>query len=190
MKHIFAAAALSAALLSTAAFAAPETYNIDSKHTFPTFEVNHMGYSIQRGRFDKTSGIVTFDKVANAGSVDVTIDVASLNMGFDEWNQHMLDEKFFNAKQHPTMTFKSSKFKFKGDMLTEVDGNLTLLGVTKPVTLKVDLFKCAKHPMLKKDACGANATATIKRSDFGMNAYVPMVGDEIKIALGIEAVKD
>lgn len=190
MKRTLAAAVLSAALVSTAAFAAPENYIIDSKHTFPTFEVNHMGYSIQRGRFDKTRGTITFDKVANSGSVDVVIDVGSLDMGFDEWNQHLLDEKFFNVKQYPTMTFKSSKFKFKGDTLTEVDGNLTLLGVTKPVTLKVDLFKCAPHPMLKKDACGANATATIKRSDFGMGAYVPMVGDEIKIAFGIEAVKD
>ena len=126
---------------------------------------------------------------AKTGSADITIDTASIDMGFDEWNKHM-DEKFFNSAKFPTMTFKSSMFKFKKDHLVEVDGNLTLLGVTKPVVLKVDLFKCALHPMLKKDACGANATTTIKRSDFGMSAYVPMVGDEIKIAFGIEAVKN
>ena len=189
MKRFISAIALSAALAAPA-LAAADTYAIDSKHTFPTFEVNHLGYSIQRGRFDKTSGTITLDMKAKSGSADITIETGSLNMGFDEWNQHMLDEKFFNAAKFPTMTFKSSKFKFKKEQLVEVDGDLTLLGVTKPVKLKVDLFKCAIHPMMKKDACGANATTTIKRSDFGMAAYVPMVGDEIKIAFGIEALKN
>lgn len=189
MKKFVAAIALSAVLVAPV-IAAPESYTVDSKHTFPTFEVNHLGYSIQRGRFDKTSGTITLDMQAKSGSADIVIETGSLNMGFEEWNQHMLDEKFFNAAKYPTMTFKSSKFKFKKDQLVEVDGDLTLLGVTKPVKLTVDLFKCAMHPMMKKDACGANATTTIKRSDFGMGAYVPMVGDEIKIAFGIEAIKN
>ncbi len=189
MKQLIAVAVLFAALAAPV-FAAPDTYTIDSKHTFPTFEVNHLGYSIQRGRFDKTSGTITLDLAAKTGSADITIETGSINMGFDEWNQHMGDEKFFNVAKFPAMTFKSSKFKFKGDKLVEVDGDLTLLGATKPVKLKVDLFKCAMHPMMKKDACGANATTTIKRSEFGMGAYVPMVGDEIKIAFGIEAVKN
>lgn len=188
MKQLFAAAALSAALIAPA-FAAADTYTIDPHHTFPTFEVNHLGYSVQRGRFDKTSGTITLDLAAKTGSVDVTIETGSIDMGFDEWNKHM-DEKFFHVAQFPTMTFKSSKLKFKGDQLTEVDGDLTLMGVTKPVKLNVDLFKCAPHPMMKKDACGANATTTIKRSDFGMSAFIPFVGDEIKIAFGIEAVKN
>lgn len=192
MKQALVVAALSTVLgaaLAAPAFAAPDNYTIDSKHTFPTFEVNHMGFSIQRGRFDKTRGTLTFDSVAKAGSVDVVIDVDSLDMGFDEWNHHMLDENFFDVKKYPTMTFKSSKFKFKGDTLTEVDGDLTLHGVTKPVKLAIDLFKCGQDPM-KKYRCGANATTTIKRTDFGMSAYVPLVGDEIKIAFGVEATKD
>lgn len=188
MKSVLSAIALSAALIAPA-IAAPDTYTIDSKHTFPTFEVSHLGYSIQRGRFDKTSGTITLDLAAKSGSADVAIETGSISMGFDEWNKHM-DEKFFNSAKFPTMTFKSSKFKFKGDKLVEVTGDLTLLGVTKPVLLKVDLFKCALHPMMKKDVCGANATTVIKRADFGMNAFVPMVGDEIKIAFGIEAIKN
>lgn len=188
MKRTLIALSLSAAAL-TSAMAAPETYTIDPNHTFPTFEVNHLGYSIQRGRFDKTSGTITLDLAAKTGSADITIETGSIDMGFEEWNKHM-DEKFLNVAKFPTMTFKSSKFKFKGDTLAEVAGDLTLLGVSKPVTLKVDVFKCAPHPMLKKDACGANATTTIKRSDFGMGAYIPMVGDEIKIAFGIEAIKN
>ena len=188
MKRTLIALSLSAAAL-TSAMAAPETYTIDPNHTFPTFEVNHLGYSIQRGRFDKTSGTITLDLAAKAGSADITIQTGSIDMGFDEWNKHM-DEKFFNVEKFPTMAFKSSKFKFKGDKLVAVDGDLTLRGVTKPVTLTVDLFKCAPHPMLKKDACGANATATIKRSEFGMSEFIPFVGDDIKIAFGIEAVKN
>ena len=189
MKRTLATFAL-ATVFATPAFADADTYTIDSKHTFPTFEINHLGFSIQRGRFDKTSGTITLDMKAKSGSVDVTIDTTSLDMGFDEWNQHLSDEKFFNTAKFPTMTFKSSKLIFKGDKLVEVDGDFTLLGVTKPVTLKVDLFKCAMHPMMKKDACGANATTTIKRSEFGMGTYVPMVGDDVKIAFGIEAVKN
>ncbi len=188
MKRSLIALSLSVAAL-TSAMAAPETYTIDPNHTFPTFEVNHLGYSIQRGRFDKTSGTITLDRVAKTGSADITIQTGSIDMGFDEWNKHM-DEKFFNVEKFPTMTFKSSKFKFKGDTLVAVDGDLTLRGVTKPVTLTVDLFKCAPHPMLKKDACGANATATIKRSEFGMSEFIPFVGDDIKIAFGIEAIKN
>lgn len=189
MKQLLAAAALSAVLVAPA-FAASDTYTIDPKHTFPVFEVNHLGFSVQHGRFDKTTGTVTLDKAAKTGSVDVTIDVASLSMGFEEWNQHMLDEKFFDVKKYPTMTYKAGKFKFKGDALTEVDGELTLHGVTKPVALKVEHFKCGLHPMMKKDMCGAVVSTTIKRSEFGMDTYVPMVGDEIKISFGIEAYKN
>ena len=188
MKRTLIALSLSAAAL-TSAMAVPETYTIDPNHTFPTFEVNHLGYSIQRGRFDKTGGTITLDKVAKTGSADITIQTGSINMGFDEWNKQM-DEKFFHVSEFPTMAFKSSKFKFKGDTLVAVDGDLTLRGVTKPVTLTVDLFKCAPHPMLKKDACGANATTSIKRSEFGMSEFIPFVGDDIKIAFGIEAFKN
>ena len=172
-----------------AATAAPATYKIDERHTFPAFQVSHMGFSLQLGRFDKTSGTLTIDLTAKTGAVDVTIETASINMGFDLWNKNV-DDRYLHSAQFPTMTFKSSKFRFKGNQLVAVDGELTLLGVSKPVRLTVDLFKCAQSPLSKKDVCGAHATSTIKRSDFGMLANLPDIGDEIKIVFGVEAIKN
>lgn len=188
IRHLLAAATLTVALGANA-FAA-DTYSIDPKHTFPMFEVNHLGFSTQRGRFDKVSGKITLDAAAQHGQIDVSIDINSLDMGFAEWNEHMLDAKFFNAKQFPTMTFKADKLNFDGGKLTSAQGTLTLLGVTKPVTLAVSSFNCGMHPMLRKEMCGAEVSASIKRSDFGMSAYVPMVGDDIKISIPVEAYKD
>ena len=181
--------ALLGSLTIGAAVAAPVTYKIDPRHTFPTFQVSHMGFSLQLGRFDKTSGALTIDLAAKTGTVDVTIETASINMGFDTWNKNV-DDRYLHSAEFPTMTFKSSKLRFKGDKLAEVDGALTLLGVTKPVKLAVDIFKCAPSPLTKKDVCGAHATAVIKRSEYGMMANLPDVGDEIKIAFGVEAIKE
>ena len=192
MEKRFAATtfvALLGALTMCSAMAAPMTYKIDSRHTFPSFQVSHMGFSLQLGRFDKTSGTLNIDLEAKSGAVDVTIDTASISMGFDAWNKNV-DDRYLHSAQYPTMTFKSSKFRFKGNQLVAVDGELTLLGVTKPVRLTVDLFKCAQSPLTKKDACGAHASTTIKRSDFGMTANLPDIGDEIKIAFGVEAIKE
>lgn len=188
ITRLLTIASLSAAL-ATSALAA-DTYSIDTKHTFPMFEVNHLGYSTQRGRFNKVTGKVTLDSASAYGKIDIEIDVNSLDMGFAEWDQHMLDAKFFNAKQFPTMNFKSDKLAFDGGKLTSAQGTLTLLGVTKPVTLAVSRFNCGMHPMLRKEMCGAEVSASIKRSEFGMGAYVPMVGDEIKISIPVEAYKD
>lgn len=178
-----------AATLSSAAFAAPETYTLDGTHTLPRFEYNHMGYSQQLSRFDKATGTITLDRAAKTGSVDVTIDTTSVNTGYGLFNQHIQGEDFLDTAKYPTATYKSTKVNFDGDKVSSVEGNLTLKGVTKPVTLTVKSFQCIPHPMLKKDACGATATAIVKRTDFNMGKYAPYVGDEVTITLPVEAIK-
>ncbi|HRH73614.1 MAG TPA: YceI family protein [Zoogloea sp.] len=178
-----------AATLSTAAFAAPETYTIEGTHTFPRFEYSHFGYSTQLSRFDKTTGTITLDKAAKTGAVDVTIDATSVNTGYPLFNQHIQGEDFFDTAKYPTITYKSTKVNFDGDKPATIEGNLTVKGITKPVTLTVTSFHCMPHPMLKKDACGANATATIKRSEFNAGKYAPYVGDDVKLTIAVEAYK-
>lgn len=179
-----------AASLSSAAFAATETYVIDGTHTFPRFEYNHLGYSTQVSRFDKTSGKITLDRAAKTGSVDVVIDAKSVDTGYALFNEHIQGEDYFYTAKYPTITFKSSSLKFDGDKLVAVDGDLTVKGVTKPVTLTVTSFHCMPHPMLKKDACGANATTKIKRSEFNAGKSAPYVSDEVTLTIPVEAVKE
>ncbi|MEY3200602.1 MAG: hypothetical protein RIR70_152 [Pseudomonadota bacterium] len=185
--------ALAPALLLVAGISqavAAETYTIDATHTYPMFEVNHLGFSLQRGRFNKTTGKITLDRDAKKGAIEAVIDVTSLDMGLEKWDAHLKSEDFFNAEKFPTMTFKSDKLKFDGVKLTGAEGTLTLLGVTKPVKLSITQFKCGEHPMNKKPLCGAEVVTTIKRSEFGMTKYVPAVGDEVKISFPVEAYKD
>jgi polyisoprenoid-binding protein YceI len=175
---------------STTAFAAPETYVIDGTHTLPRFSYSHFGYSNQLSRFDKTSGKIVLDRQAKTGSVEVTVDTTSVDTGYPLFNEHIQGEDFLDTAKYPTMTFISNKLKFKGDKLVAVDGTLTLKGVNKPVVLKVTSFQCMPHPMLKKDACGANATTIIKRTDFNMGKYAPHVGNDVTITIPVEAVKE
>jgi polyisoprenoid-binding protein YceI len=186
--HKFAILAL-AASLSTVALAAPATYIIDASHTLPRFEYSHLGYSIQLSRFDKTSGQIILDREAKTGSVDVTIDAKSVDTGYALFNEHIQGEDYFNTAKYPTITFKSSSLKFDGDKLVEVAGDLTVKGVTRPVTLTLSSFLCMPHPMLKKSACGATAVAHIKRSDFNMGKNAPYVSDEVTLTIPVEAVK-
>jgi polyisoprenoid-binding protein YceI len=186
MKKLFAFAI--AASLSSFVFAAPETYVIDGTHTLPRFEYNHMGFSNQLSRFDKTSGTIVLDRAAKTGSVDVVIDATSVDTGSPLFNEHIQGEDFFNTAKYPTITFKSTSLKFDGDKVASVDGALTIKGVTKPVTLTVTSFRCAPHPMMKKEACGANATTTIKRSDFNAGKYAPLVSDEVVLTIPVESI--
>lgn len=183
-----------AALALAAAIAAPvmasqETYSIDNSHTFPRFEYSHFGFSNQIHRFNKTSGTIVIDRKAKTGSVDITIDAKSVDTGHDQFNEHIQGEDFLATAQHPTITFKGDKLKFKGDKLASVSGDLTIKGVTKPVTLTVTSFHCMPHPIVKKDACGANATTKIKRSEFNAGKYAPYVGDDVTLTIAVEAVK-
>ena len=178
-----------ATFLAPTVHAAPETFVIDGTHTFPRFEYSHFGYSRQANRFDRTSGTVTLDRAAQSGSVDVVIDAASVSTGYAVFDQHLRGEDFFDVAKHPSITFKSESMKFDGDRLKQVEGVLTIKGIAKPVTLEVSSFHCMPHPMRKKDACGANATAQIKRSDFNMGKHVPHVSDEVVLSIPIEAIK-
>ena len=184
------AAALAFATIAAApALAAPETFAVDSTHTFPRFSYNHLGYSIQMSRFDKATGTVTLDKTARTAAVDIVIDTKSVNTGSATFNEHIQGEDFLDTAKHPTATFKSTKVNFEGDKPASIEGNLTLKGVTKPVTLTVTSFHAMPHPMMKKDAIGANATTKVKRTDFNMGKNVPYVGDEVTIDIAFEAVK-
>lgn len=172
------------------AWAAPETFAIDSKHTYPMFEVSHFGISMQRGRFEKTRGKVVLDRQARIGSVDITIEAASISMGFEEWNEHVRAEGLFHTEKFPVITFKSNKLVFEGDKPVAAEGEFTLLGVTRPLRIQIANFACTEHPLLKKPYCGAEVRAQIKRSDFGMTKGIPIVGDEVRLLSPVEALKD
>jgi polyisoprenoid-binding protein YceI len=184
------AALLLAAVVAAPALAAPETFVVEPTHTFPRFSYNHLGYSVQLSRFDKTSGKIVFDKAAKTGSVDIVIDTKSVSTGSDVFNEHIQAEDYLDTARYPTATFKSTKVVFEGDKPARVEGNLTLKGVTKPVTLTVTSFQTMPHPMVKKDAIGANATTKVKRTDFNMGKNAPYVGDEVTIDIAIEAIKE
>ncbi|MBU3694914.1 MAG: polyisoprenoid-binding protein [Rhodocyclaceae bacterium] len=169
---------------------AAESFTIDARHTFPVFEINHLGFSTQRGRFNKTEGKITLDRAAKSGSVDIRIDSASIDMGLDDWDKHMRGEDFFNAAQFPNMTFTANAFAFDGDKPVAAEGTLTLLGVAKPVSLKIAGFTCGTHPINKKALCAADISTTIKRSEWGMKKYLPAVADEVVIKIPVEAFKD
>ncbi|ALK99159.1 polyisoprenoid-binding protein [Massilia sp. WF1] len=181
--------ALFAAVCASSAFAA-DTYAIDPSHTYPSFEADHFGgLSVWRGKFNKTEGNIVVDRAAKSGSVDITIDATTIDFGNDKLNEHAKKAEMFDVAKFPTASYKG-KLVFKGDVPTSVDGQLTLHGVTKPVTLNIDKFKCIQHPMLKREVCGADATATFNRSDFGV-AYGTQMGfnPEVKLAIQVEAVK-
>lgn len=182
-------------LFLTAALLAPvsaiaDTYTIDPTHTYPHFTINHLGFSTVHGRFDKTEGSLTIDLDKGTGSVNVTIDTASVDTGFKKRDDHLRSPDFFNVNEFPTMTYKSTKVTFNGKSTATINGDLTLMGVTKPVTLAVDHIHCGPHPMNKKQVCGFNATAKLLRSDFGIKYALPAVGDEVNLELSLEAVKN
>ncbi|GMV54832.1 MAG: hypothetical protein AMXMBFR6_06370 [Betaproteobacteria bacterium] len=179
-----------AATLFGCSLAHAETYTVDAAHTFPTFEIGHFGVSVQRGRFNKTAGKIDIDRAAKKGKIDISIDAASIDTGLAERDKHLRGEQFFNTDKFPSLSFKSDKITFQGDAPASADGQLTLLGVTRPVTLYITSFNCIDHPVSKKPMCGASASAMIQRSEFGMKAFVPLVADEVRILIAIEAFKD
>lgn len=181
-------------LLSTAAVASlpaqANTYSMDPTHTFVTFEVGHFGTSTNRGRFDKKQGAVEWDAAAKSGKVSVTIDTASINTGTEPFNAHLKGKDFFNVAQYPTAKFEGDKMNFVGDKVSEVVGQLTLLGKTQPVTLKATNFNCYENPMLKRQVCGGDFVTTIKRSQWGMDYGVAMgMPDDVRLVIQVEAVK-
>jgi polyisoprenoid-binding protein YceI len=185
------------ALILTCAWAFPaaamaDSYTVDPRHTFPSFEIDHLGFSIQRGRFNQTEGKITLAPEApDGGSIDVAIDAASISTGLADLEKHLRGEDFLDVARFPKILFKSSQLIFDNQgQLTAAEGKLTLHGVTKPVRLTVDRFHCGLNLISMKNVCGANATATIKRSDFGVDKYAPALADEVKVVIQIEAIKD
>jgi polyisoprenoid-binding protein YceI len=182
-------AALAAASAGTA-FAA-DTYNIDPSHTYPSFEADHFGgLSVWRGKFTKTSGTITLDRAARTGAVDIAIDPASIDFGMAKLDQHVKSPDMFDVAKFPTASYKSKSIRFSGDTPVAIDGELTLHGVTKPVTLAINKFKCIQHPMYKREVCGADASATFNRADFGIDYGVKMgFSPDVKLAIQVEAIK-
>ena len=179
-----------AAVLSTAGVAQAADYAIDPTHTFATFEIGHFGTSINRGRFDKKEGSIQFDRAGRTGRVEITIDMSSINTGVAPFDGHLKSPDFFNTAQFPTARFVGDRFVFNGDKVSEVTGQLTLLGKTAPVTLKATQFNCYDSPMLKREVCGGDFETTIDRTQWGMNYGVEWgFPKNVRLVVQIEAVK-
>ena len=176
---------------SGAVSAAPVSYEIDPEHTFPSFEADHMGMSMWRGRFDKSSGKVTMDRAAGTGTIDIAIGTASIDFGHPKLAEYMIGPDQLDAKKFPTITYTGRLVRFVNGAPTEAQGELTLHGVTRPVALKINMFKCIPHPLLKREWCGADALGTLDRSQFGLD-YAPQWGfkPEVTLRIQVEAVAE
>jgi polyisoprenoid-binding protein YceI len=185
------------AALPLAAGAAADTFTMDPLHTSVSFVIDHLGLSMIHGRFNKYSGKFSIDRAAKTGGVDFTIETASVDTNDNDKgnrprsrDEHLRSADFFNAAEFPRMTYKSTRVVFAGDNPTSVEGTLTLLGVTKPVTLTVERFRCRPATATAKESCGGSANAKILRSEFGMKRGIPSIGDEVALALSFEGDKD
>jgi polyisoprenoid-binding protein YceI len=171
-----------AAVASASALAAPVTYVLDPHHTYPSFEADHMGgLSVWRGKFTDTTGKVVYDKEAKSGSIDITVNMDSIDFGMAKMDEHAKSPDIFDVAKYPTATYTGKFSKFSGVAPTEAEGTLTLHGVTKPLTLKINSFMCKPNPMTKKEICGADASATFNRSDFGVS-----YGDTHGFTMGVK----
>jgi polyisoprenoid-binding protein YceI len=181
------------AFLPVSALAAPQTFAFDPLHTSVSFAIEHLGLSMIHGRFTKYSGNATFDRAAKTGSVDFVVQTASIDTNDNDKgnrprsrDEHLRSADFFNVVEFPTMTYKSTKVVYNGDTPTTVEGELTLLGVTKPVAITVERFRCNPATATAKERCGGSATAKIKRADFGMKRGIPQIGDDVALSFGFE----
>jgi polyisoprenoid-binding protein YceI len=183
---------LSALLLSALipAASAAETFTLDPEHTFPSFEIGHQGISVMRGKFNRSKGRAMFDAEKQQGAIDVRVDATSGDTGHDGLNKKLLGGNFFRTSQFPEIIFQSNQVEFKDGKPVAAVGNLTLLGVTKPVTLEIRSYGCTLQFLTRRPMCGADVHTVIKRSDFGMNYGIPMIGDEVKLAIEVEGFKD
>ena len=188
---------LLACLAPLAGLAAPESYVVDPAHTIPNFTVSHFGMSTVYGRFERATGKVILDRVAKSGSLDVRIPATTISTGDSKRadgtrsrDEHLRSADFFNVAEYPEILFKSTKVNFAGDKVESVDGNLTILGVTRPVKLTAVSFNCGPNPFSKKEMCGADLSGTIKRTEFGMKFGVPAISDDVKLLVAVEAYKE
>lgn len=190
MRKSLVTLAAVATLLAGASAVQAADYAMDPTHTFVTFEIGHFGTTTNRGRFDKKVGTVQFDRAAKTGKVNITIDATSVNTGTSAFDQHLQSADLFDAVKFPTIKFASDKFVFSGDKVSEISGNLTLLGKTQPVTLKANQFNCYENPMIKREVCGGDFETTIDRTAFGMNYGVDWgFPKNVRLIVQVEAVK-
>ena len=182
--------ALMLATQAVNAWAGEETFTIDQTNTFPSFEVGHLGFSTQRGRFNQTQGKVVMDEQKKTGKVDIIIDANSIDTGIKPLDDVLSTLDFLNVAHYPTLTFHSSQFKFNNDQLVAVDGMLTMLGVTRPISLNVTHYQCGMDDAISKYVCNVDAEASFKRSDHGMTKFIPMVSDDVKLKIKVRAVRD
>ena len=185
-----AVAGLVLSALAAGASAQSQSYTLDPSHTYPSIEFSHMGVSTWRGKFTKASGKVLLDRAAKTGSVDVAIDPASIDFGHSAMNGHARGDNWFKTEQFPAIAYKGTLAGFNGDAPTQVDGQLTMMGVTRPVTLQLASFKCIQHPMLKREVCGGDAVGTVNRKEFNLGPSTGSVPAEIKLMLQVEGVLD
>ena len=178
-----------ASLAVGSALAAPVTYQVDPSHTYPSFEADHFGgMSVWRGKFDSSSGTIVLDGAAGTGTLEITVDTSSIDFGNPKLNEHAKSGEMFDVQKYPTAVYKGTLTNFKNGAPTEAHGELTLHGVTKPLNLTINSFLCKTTPMSKKERCGADASATLNRADFGIN-----FGDkygfnmQVKLAIQVEA---
>lgn len=190
MRKTIFALAVAGTLAAGTVNAESATYAIDPTHTFVTFEIVHYGTSTIRGRFDKTTGSVEFDRAGKTGKVDLSTDVSSVNSGTAAFDKHLQGADLFNAEVHPQIRFVSDKFIFEGDKVSEVQGQLTLLGQTHPVTLKATQFNCYQSTRIKREVCGGDFVTTIDRSQWGMNYAVEWgFTKNVRVIVQVEAAK-
>lgn len=173
----------------TSALAA-DSYTIDPGYSIASFDIPRVAFSSQRGLFTKTKGRVLLDLAAKKGSVEFIIDTRSIDMGSAAWTAHLSDDELFNVEKFPTMTFKSDKLIFESSKVVAAEGQFTMIGVTKPLKVVVSNFQCGISPVDKRSMCSGNVTANIKRSDFGLTKYIPVVSDEVAISVSVDAYKD
>lgn len=163
------------------------TYAIDPAHTYPGFEIDHLGFSTQRGQFDRTSGSVEMDQMARTGRLEIHVDTASLDTGDNARDDVLKGNDWLQVQRYPEMVFRSERFIFEHDRPVAVEGTLTLLGQTRPLRLEISRFKCGLNLAEKKRGCGADAHGLLRRSDYGMRIGLPFVGDEVKLNIQVEA---
>jgi polyisoprenoid-binding protein YceI len=188
MNKTLVAGALAAAFAAGAAQA--DNYTIDPEYTIPSFEVGHLGFTTQRGRFSKTEGRITLDFAAKTGHVEVTIHTTSLDMGSHAWTVHVSSEGLLNVAKYPTMTFSSDHLIFDGNKVVAAEGQFTLLGVTRPLMLEIEHFSCGEHPLNHRQMCAGDIEAKLKRSEYGMTKFIPTVSDQIEINVPVEAYRE
>ncbi len=191
MKPSHVLLAFLASTLSAGAFAQAATYKVEPTHTFVYFEAKHFGTSLNRGRWNKKDGEIMFDRAGKAGKVDITLDMSSIDTGVGPFDNHLKGPDFFDVANNPTARFVGAGFKFDGDKVTEVAGELTMRGKTGPLTLKAKDFNCYMHPRLNREVCGGDFEGIVKRSLWGVNWGLEnkAVPDDVKITIQIEAVK-